>query len=255
MRFIQREEWGAPATSPAAAIASTKGVKVHYLGSPYSSRSHSGCNTEQDYVDIAYNALVCEHGDVFEGRGAHKRTGANGNQTLNLAHYAVCALLGSSGLTRPTDLMLHGLRDAIEWLRREGDAGGEIKGHKDGWATACPGGPLYDWVQRGAPRPGTAAPAPLPVVDLSRLVAAARTDPARSGTPVSYACAKVVEAALAKEGLLAREYVDGHFGSRTVTAYARWQARCGYSGSAADGIPGKTTLTRLGRKHGFTVKD
>jgi hypothetical protein len=76
---------------------------------------------------------------------------------LNSGHYAVLGLVGSSGLTEPTPAMLHGIRDAIEWLRRDGDAGSEIKGHKDGYSTSCPGGPLYAWVKKGAPRPGGAA--------------------------------------------------------------------------------------------------
>jgi hypothetical protein len=149
-------------------------VKVHYLGSAYNSRAHSGCddavrsirtthlaNKAEGYSDIAYNMLVCEHGYTFEGRGAHKKTGANGNSSLNAGHYAVCALLGSSGLTKPSDAMLNGIRDAIEWLRANGDAGAEIKGHRDGYATACPGSALYAWVKKGAPRPGgTSTPAP-----------------------------------------------------------------------------------------------
>ncbi|MFZ3595023.1 peptidoglycan-binding protein [Streptomyces sp. BH104] len=166
MKLVERTAWGAPATSPAAYQASTRGVKVHYLGSAYSSRAHSLCddyvrkiraehlaNTQEDYVDIAYNAVVCEHGYVFEGRGLHKRTGANGNQTLNQKDYAVCALLGSSGVTEPTDAMLGGLRDAIEWFRAHGSAGDWVGGHRDGYATACPGDPLYAWVKAGAPRP------------------------------------------------------------------------------------------------------
>lgn len=92
-----------------------------------------------------------------------------------------------------------------------------------------------------------------PVVDLSRLVAAAKSDPARSGTPVSYSGVRTVEAALVDAGLLAKRYSDGHFGSVTVDAYAKWQRRLGYSGSAADGIPGKTSLKKLGDKYGFTV--
>jgi hypothetical protein len=47
--------------------------------------------------------------------------------------------------------------------------------------------------------------------------------------------------------------VDGSFGSLTVNAYARWQKRLGYSGTAADGIPGMTSLKKLGAKHGFDV--
>jgi hypothetical protein len=108
-------------------------------------------------------AVVCPHGHVFEGRGAHHQTGANGGASLNRDHYAVCAMVGDSGLTEPTEAMLHGLRDAVEWLQRDGGAGPEVKGHRDGYATSCPGGPLYAWVQRGAPRPGGRPAAPAPV--------------------------------------------------------------------------------------------
>ncbi|MGW5126672.1 peptidoglycan-binding protein [Streptomyces sp. NPDC004069] len=90
-------------------------------------------------------------------------------------------------------------------------------------------------------------------VSLSKLIAAARTDPPKAGTPVSYAGVKTVEAALAAEGLLAKSYVDGHFGTTTVKAYAAWQRRLGYTGRDADGIPGSTSLTKLAAKHGFTV--
>ena len=167
MKFVDRAGWGAPASSPAAYLASARGVKVHYLGTAYSSRKHSLCddyvrriraehlaNTAEGYVDIAYNAVVCEHGTVYEGRGLHKRPGANGTAELNRQDYAVCTLLGSSGLTTPPDTMLAGLRDAIDWFRKYGAAGNWIGGHRDGYATACPGDPLYAWVRDGAPRPG-----------------------------------------------------------------------------------------------------
>ncbi|WP_197371211.1 peptidoglycan recognition protein family protein, partial [Streptomyces clavuligerus] len=166
MKLVRRAQWGAPATSAASPISRTRGVKVHYLGTAYASRAHGTCDDKvrdirsshlnhptEDYSDIAYNLLVCEHGYVYEGRGAGRRTGANGSSTLNSAHYAVCALLGSSGLTKPTPAMLHGIRDAIEYLRERGAAGTEIKGHRDGFATTCPGPELYAWVKRGAPRP------------------------------------------------------------------------------------------------------
>ncbi|MEU2233170.1 endolysin [Streptomyces vietnamensis] len=107
------------------------------------------------------------------------------------------------------------------------------------------------FVEAPAPKPPT--PATKPTVDLSRLVAAAKTDPPRSGTPVSYSGVKTVEDALVKEGLLGKSLADGHFGTATRTAYAAWQRRLGYSGTDADGIPGRTSLTKLGAKHGFTV--
>lgn len=99
-------------------------------------------------------------------------------------------------------------------------------------------------------------PLPKPVrpkVDLSRLRMAFRVDAPKAGTPVSYSGVKTVEVALVDEGLLAKKYSDGHAGTATEAAYAAWQRRCGYTGSAADGLPGRASLERLGKKHGFDV--
>lgn len=170
MKLITRAQWGARSwKQPNGSITysgARKGVKIHYLGTAYPSRLHDQCATfvraiqnqhmnGNGWSDIGYSFLVCEHGYVFEGRGLQRRNSGNGNTTLNNAHYAVCALLGSSGLTDPTDAQLHGLRDAVEHCRSKGPAGSEIRGHRDGYATVCPGGPLYAWVNRGAPRPAS----------------------------------------------------------------------------------------------------
>ncbi|HVE28012.1 MAG TPA: peptidoglycan recognition family protein, partial [Sporichthya sp.] len=169
MKLVTRSAlgWG-PSAAPTQ--TSTKGVKVHYEGSPVSTKllaDHNACiaewkairashlaNTKENYSDIAYNYGACPHGYLLEGRGLGKRTGANGNQPLNIAHYAIVGLVGSEGLTKPTDAMLNAIRDGIDLLRQHG-AGTEIKGHRDGYATECPGPALYTWVQAGAPRPAT----------------------------------------------------------------------------------------------------
>ncbi|MBO1420450.1 peptidoglycan-binding protein, partial [Streptomyces sp. FH025] len=76
-------------------------------------------------------------------------------------------------------------------------------------------------------------------VSLAHVVAAARSDPGAEQGHLTYGAeVAIVEQALADEGLLEQRWVDGSFGSLTVTAYAGWQRRCGYSGQAADGIPG-----------------
>ncbi|WP_327379438.1 peptidoglycan recognition protein family protein [Streptomyces sp. NBC_01212] len=102
-------------------------------------------------------------------------------------------------------------------------------------------------------KPATSAK---PTVDLSNLIAAARRDPGlKQGGTTHAADVKVVEAALKAEGLLAAAYAsDGSFGSSTVAAYRKWQQKCGYTGSAADGIPGKASLEKLGAKRGFKVR-
>jgi hypothetical protein len=45
----------------------------------------------------------------------------------------------------------------------------------------------------------------------------------------------------------------GYFGPRTRAAYAKWQQALGFHGADANGIPGYTSLKRLGDKYGFRV--
>lgn len=121
---------------------------------------------------------------------------------------------------------------------------------------------MEDMRGRIAGRLGVAVPTPppapqRPVVDFSLLVAAARTDRYKAGTPVSYPGVRIVETALVNEGLLSAPYSDGHYGWQTLTAYSRWQERLGHRGRApgqpADGIPGMSTVKILGTKHSFDV--
>ena len=98
------------------------------------------------------------------------------------------------------------------------------------------------------PQPANAAAA-LPAVDMEAVLKAAQWDPAKADsavTPGAGPSVKLVETALRKLGLLEQSYVDGHFGTKTVTAYAQWQQQLGYSGIDATGLPGRTSLTKLG---------
>jgi len=161
-------------------------------------------------------------------------------------------------------------RQAVLWAaatcRKHGWSAKRVAGHKE----VQPGkiDPSFDMdvfrvdVDKQLAVPvGTTVPGPKPTpskprVDLSRIVQAAKADPpARQGHVTYMAGTNLVEAALVKVGYLAKAYAgDGSFGSRTVDAYARWQRHLGYSGSAADGIPGRTSLTKLGDRTGlFTV--
>jgi GH25 family lysozyme M1 (1,4-beta-N-acetylmuramidase) len=117
---------------------------------------------------------------------------------------------------------------------------------------------LRTWAGGATKPPPTPAPKPTPkpVVDLSKVVQAARTDPhAGQGHKTYEAGVRLVEAALLELGYLTSAYAhDGSYGSTTVAAYAKWQRHLGYSGTGADGIPGKTSLAKLGSTTGlFTV--
>ncbi|WP_426568078.1 N-acetylmuramoyl-L-alanine amidase [Streptomyces canus] len=175
LELVSRAQWGArPYRTPNGATPYSRprrGVKLHYLGTPYTDRTHDRCD---DYVrqiqaqhmdgngwsDIGYSFVVCTHGYVYEGRGLHRRNSANGSTALNEQDYAVCLLVGSSGFTQPTDDQLNGARDAIDYCRTEGPAGHWLGGHRDGYATTCPGDVVYAWVQKGALRPTASTPDP-----------------------------------------------------------------------------------------------
>jgi hypothetical protein len=101
---------------------------------------------------------------------------------------------------------------------------------------------------------GTASAAP--TVDLSDVVRAAKLDPSRpdgATTPGSAADVQTVEVALYYEGLLGYGYIDGSYGTKTISAYGSWQRKLGYTGADADGVPGLASLRKLGNKWGFNV--
>src|SRR6476646_10478201 len=98
--------------------------------------------------------------------------------------------------------------------------------------------------------PGGASAAALPAVNMEAVLKAAQWDPQKTGsaiTPGSGPSVLLVEKALQTKGLLAATYVDGHYGTSTVTAYTKWQKQLGYNG-----LPGEASLKKLATGR-FTV--
>lgn len=165
MLWVPRSAWGArPPRSVSTNITpGSGGVAVHYWGgntgvAPDHGRCAPAVRAGQAFhmdgrgwADIAYSAIACPHGYLFEGRWIGRRTAANGSNDGNQRFYAVCYLGGDGDPL--TDAGLHAIRDGIDALRAAG-AGAQIVGHRDLFSTSCPGTRLYDWVRRGAPRPG-----------------------------------------------------------------------------------------------------
>ncbi|MBO2448081.1 peptidoglycan-binding protein [Actinomadura barringtoniae] len=101
----------------------------------------------------------------------------------------------------------------------------------------------------------TAAAAKLPSVNYDATLLASQLDPGRPGTGTTSgakASVLLVEKALYAKHLLAKKYVDGSFGSSTVKAMTTYQKKLGYTGCSANGIPGPTSLAKLGAGR-FTV--
>ncbi|MEV0588644.1 peptidoglycan-binding protein [Nonomuraea sp. NPDC050310] len=102
-----------------------------------------------------------------------------------------------------------------------------------------------------------AAAGALPAVSMAATVKAAQIDPRRSDstlTPGAKASVLLVERALRDRRLLDAKWVDGYFGTTTVTAYAKYQKSLGLTGLDANGLPGRASLSKLGAGR-FTVTD
>lgn len=249
--FISRKDLGWPASAAPLKAHATKGVKIHYEGTPVPVQDHSHCKTQwtsirkshlanraEGYSDIAYSFGVCRHGAVLEGRGLGRRTGANGNQELNANHDAVCVLYGTNDKSVSPEVV-EGVKWVIRYLR-EHSTGSEIKGHRDGYATACPGGPLYALVQSGAFEPGKAEPNK-PAVKYEPYPGLAFFKVGRTSKKIT-----ALGKALVKAGYKGYKSGPGPvFTSADKKAVTWFQHKQGWSGASADGYPGSETWKRL----------
>lgn len=259
--LISRAQWGArPASGSGNAInAKPLGVAIHYEGPKMGRRDHARCKAlvqsiqryhqvNKGWADVAYNFLVCEHGYIYEGRGIGKGSAANGTTLANARYYAICALVGEGDAT--PDAMLAGIRDAVLYVRARG-AGQAVTGHRDHFATACPGTPLYNWLKAGMPVTGAAPARP---VTVSRgevrpaLVPASKPAPGLPAFPgVSRPSSRVSGATRAfQTRLKARGWVitvDGVHGNATTAIIRRFQTEKHLR--PVDGIGGPATWVAL----------
>ncbi|MGD9481888.1 peptidoglycan-binding protein [Streptomyces sp. TRM70308] len=129
----------------------------------------------ETYDDIAYSFVVCQHGDIFEGRGVATRPAANGTRSIDVSNavrvganegfYAVLGLLGSED--SPSAAMRSSIKDLIGYLRDHDryPAGPLIRGHQQVWDTECPGN-LQPYVRNGSLAPPT-PPTPPPTISIT----------------------------------------------------------------------------------------
>ena len=132
---------------------------VHYDGSSeLHFADHAGClarvkanqtfhMSTRAWSDIGYNGLVCQHGRAIEGRGIDY-SGAH-CPDHNTSGYGFQFMVG--GDQQPTAAAKARMRrlydDACDHSKRTLAK----RGHRDGFATACPGDGIYAWVKAGMP--------------------------------------------------------------------------------------------------------
>jgi hypothetical protein len=164
--LVTRGEWGARPPNSVTGLSVDTDTD-HWggpgFGAPF---PHESCpakvrawqNFHMDsrgWSDIAYNAVACPHGFLFEGRGRGRRSAANGTTAGNSGSYATCYLGGEGDDF--TEAGKRAMRASGNWLTR---AGSRRLGHRDWKSTTCPGGDIYAWVHAGQP---ITIPTPTPV--------------------------------------------------------------------------------------------
>lgn len=166
--FVTRAQWGAKAPTVTQPIGpGVWGCAIHYEGVNLGVYPHAECDDKvrgiqafhmntRKWADIAYSAIVCQHGYIYVGRGPGVRTAAQGTDTGNAHYYAVCHLAGPDDPF--TDAEKLACIDACNWL----SPGTQRKPHSYFHATECPGLERRIWVLAGMPAPHT--PQPLPPV-------------------------------------------------------------------------------------------
>jgi N-acetylmuramoyl-L-alanine amidase len=150
MNIITRDMWGAkPNKTKFSKLGEVKGLVVHWSAYP----TAVGNQAEMDQVkkiqalhqndrgwnDIAYNFLVGDTGQLYEGRGFGNRSAAQGGNSrqeinYNNKHYvAVCWLGGSNSTDKPSAKAV----ESVKWLYEQ--VGGELRPHSSFKQTDCPG--------------------------------------------------------------------------------------------------------------------
>ena len=243
---------------PLAQVVSTKDGTLHMIGNGRANHAGGG---DPAVLDAVLN-------ERYPLPATHQHQGSSGAVDGNAHFYGVEAVNLGNGKDPWPDAQLDALvRFAAAICRFHGWTEKSVIGHLE-WSDykSDPKGFTMDSFRArvaarlgGKPTPsdpGTPAPSK-PAVSLAHVVAAAGKDPYAPQGATTYASeVKLVEAALSAAGFLDAAWVDGSYGTKTVAAYAALQRHLGYTGSDADGSPGRHSLTWLAQKsQKFTVTD
>jgi hypothetical protein len=127
------------------------GVTIHYTASsPYTTVENiaayqTGPNAQEEFPAVAYSLIVTADGSInlchdLNIRCWHSGAVVNG-VARNASHIGICWC----GNTSPTPEQIQGLAGAIAWCEAQLGRRLEIEGHKDAFATSCPGEGWPSW--------------------------------------------------------------------------------------------------------------
>ncbi|MFD7334954.1 peptidoglycan-binding protein [Streptomyces violascens] len=256
MQIISRATWGAkPWNGSPATISLSQRTEffVHYDGGTPVTRTGYAImraieaeHLDQGWAGVGYNFVVDQAGNIYEGRGWTVQGAHCPNH--NVTGIGVQIAIG--GDQEPSAKALAACRALYEEACKKTGRTLAKRGHKDGFATACPGTKLYAWVKAGMPAEDY-KPAPDPGGSTGSGSSVARYQVTVNSLLYGYGATgshvtKVGEA-LVKRGF-GTHYTSGPGPTWTdvdTENYADFQKSLGYSGKAADGVPGEDSLTKL----------
>jgi len=256
-----RQSWGAVPPRVRRTDVTPQGVAIHWPGpGQFVGKPHSNCQAvlrswQKFHIargsnDLEYGLVLCPHLRLMEARIEQDkptvRVGSNGTASAN-QQFSSVQLMRALDDPPPTDEEILGLAEAVVWLRKNGGWGPSITGHRDHVSTTCPGTALYSRlgeIRRLVDRLEATGDSGrdddrMPIVELSRVQ--------KLATQAKWA------RGYGKKGRAQVKLITDALKAEKVSNYRQWQKKLGYSGANADGVPGKSTLTKLGRRHGFQV--
>lgn len=258
VHIISRATWGArPWNGTPASVPLSRRTEffVHYDGGAHVTRTgyaimraieaeHLG----NGWSGVGYHFVVDQAGNIYEGRG----WGLVGAHCPDHNTSGIGVQIAIGGDQEPSAKALAACRALYEEACRKTGRTLAKRGHRDGFATACPGTKLYAWVKAGMPA-GDYNPAPDPGGSLPGGSGSqvARYKVTINGLEYGYGAkgshvTKVGEA-LVKKGF-GKHYTSGPGPTWTdadTENYADFQRSLGYTGDAADGVPGEDSLKKL----------
>jgi hypothetical protein len=157
VKIISRDSWGAkPNKTKFSKLGEVKGLVIHWSAYPVAIGNQAEMDQlkqiqrlhqeDRGWNDVAYNFLVGDTGQIYEGRGFGNRSAAQGGNSrqeinYNNKHYVAVCWLGGS---KPTDQPSAKAREAISWLYEQ--VGGELRPHSSFKQTDCPGDAWRQWI-------------------------------------------------------------------------------------------------------------
>ncbi|NML55202.1 hypothetical protein HHL19_35245 [Streptomyces sp. R302] len=253
--IISRTTWGATpwkGTPDTVPLTQRTEFYIHYDGAHQITRTGyavlraiEAVHLRKGWAGVGYNFVIDQAGTIYEGRGWTLQ-GAH-CPGHNISGIGVQVAIG--GDQKPSKAALAACRALYEEANRRTGRTLAKRGHKDGFATACPGEHLYAWVKAGMPADDyTPAPAPggaLPNGSVSRKRVTINGLVYGYGAKGSHVT--TVGRALVKKGF-GTNYTSGPgpvWTDADTRNYAAYQKSLGYKGDDADGVPGETSLRKL----------